>query len=43
MKLSLNTALDLNEIHRVGLCLILLSKMNFKSGNNWEEILLSML
>ena len=36
MKLSLSTALDMNEVDRVGICLLLLAKLNFKSGQNYE-------
>ncbi len=43
MKLSLSSALDLKEVERVGLCLLLLIKIDFKSGQNWEEIILNML
>ncbi len=43
MKLSLTTALDLAEVDRVGCCLLLLVKINFKSGQNYEEVMLNIL
>lgn len=36
MKLSLSTALELGEVERVGLCLLLLARISFKGAQNYE-------
>jgi hypothetical protein len=40
--MSLDKAISLNELERVGFGLILLSKMSFRSGGNWEKIFIDM-
>jgi hypothetical protein len=43
MKLSLSSSLDSGEVERVGVCLLLLSKISQKGAQNYDEVLLGML
>jgi hypothetical protein len=43
MKISLNKALSVGEVERVGLGLLLLARMNYKNGGDWEKIIIDML